>query len=153
MSYLLYVCLFVHSGVKHILCCVFLRLMYPMLPVSLDCPFWIAPSVFIPRYLVLIVLLDLWYSVVVFFSFFFRFLLIIVLFVLLRLTSSYYLSFFMVLSQLAFLSYESYISYIYRLLQTILKKMSRLIGEDFDEFSSFRKGVLFDLLHLDYLLG
>ena len=43
MSYLCYLCLFPHSGVQHILClffCVFfcLRLMYPMLPVSLDCP-------------------------------------------------------------------------------------------------------------------
>ena len=38
-----------HSGVQHILCCVFvlfLRLVYPMLPVSLYCPFLIAPSVF-----------------------------------------------------------------------------------------------------------
>ena len=38
--------MFVHSGVQHILYCVFLRLVYPMLPVSLDCPFFIAPSVF-----------------------------------------------------------------------------------------------------------
>ena len=56
MSNLCYLCLFVHSGVQHILCCmfalfffvlcilccqflwiVFLRLVYPMLPVSLDC--------------------------------------------------------------------------------------------------------------------
>ena len=44
MSYLRYLCLFAHSGVQHILCfCfVFLRLVYPMLPVSL----LIAPSVF-----------------------------------------------------------------------------------------------------------
>ena len=33
---------FAHSGVQHILCCVFLRLVYTMLPVSLDCPFLIA---------------------------------------------------------------------------------------------------------------
>ena len=32
-------------------CFVFLRLVYPMLPVSLDCPFWIAPSVFYNVYL------------------------------------------------------------------------------------------------------
>ena len=46
MSYLRYLCLFVHSGVQHILRCVFLRLVYPMSPVSLDCHFLIAPSVF-----------------------------------------------------------------------------------------------------------
>ena len=46
MSYLHYLCLFVHSGVKHILRCIFLRLAHTMLPVSLDCPFLIAPSVF-----------------------------------------------------------------------------------------------------------
>jgi hypothetical protein len=46
-----YVCLFAYSGVRHILrcvfvCFVFLRLVCPGLPVSLDCPFLIAPSVF-----------------------------------------------------------------------------------------------------------
>jgi hypothetical protein len=46
MSYLRYLCLFAYSGVQHILCCVFLRLVYPMLPVSLDSPCLIAPSVF-----------------------------------------------------------------------------------------------------------
>ena len=35
MSYLRYLCLFVYSGIQHILCCVFLRIVYPMLPVSL----------------------------------------------------------------------------------------------------------------------
>jgi hypothetical protein len=38
-----------YSGVQHIMCCfcfVFIRLVYPMLPVSLDCPFLIVPSVF-----------------------------------------------------------------------------------------------------------
>ena len=47
MSYLRYLCLFGYNGVQYILCCVFvfLRLVYPMLPVSLDCPFLIAPSV------------------------------------------------------------------------------------------------------------
>ena len=39
-------CLFAYNGVQHILCCVFLRLVYPMLPVSLDCPFLVAPLVF-----------------------------------------------------------------------------------------------------------
>jgi hypothetical protein len=43
MSYLCYLCLFAYSGAQHILRCVSrfvcLRLVYPMLPVSLDCPF------------------------------------------------------------------------------------------------------------------
>jgi hypothetical protein len=44
MSYLLYLCLFAHSGVHHIVCCVFVLFVsspfvYPILPVSLDCPF------------------------------------------------------------------------------------------------------------------
>jgi hypothetical protein len=57
MSYLCYLCLFVHSGSQHILCCVFvsfvfvLCLVYPMLPVSLDCLFLITPSVFSNVYL------------------------------------------------------------------------------------------------------
>ena len=44
-------CLFVHSGVKYILCSHFalfvfvLYLVYPMLPVSLHCPFLIAASI------------------------------------------------------------------------------------------------------------
>ena len=48
MSYLRYLCLFAHIGVQHTLgfCFVFLRLVYPMLPVSLDCLFSFAPSVF-----------------------------------------------------------------------------------------------------------
>ena len=43
-----YLCLSAHSGFQHILYCVFvcLRLVYPMLPVSLDCPLLIVPSVF-----------------------------------------------------------------------------------------------------------
>ena len=51
MSYLRYLCLFAYtcSGVQHIF--VFLRLVYPMLPVSLDCPFLIAPSVYYNIYL------------------------------------------------------------------------------------------------------
>ena len=52
MSYLRYLCLFAHSGVQHILCCVFvlfvfvLCFVYPMLSVSLDCPFLTALLVF-----------------------------------------------------------------------------------------------------------
>ena len=47
-------CLLTYSGVLHILCCVafcFLCLVYPMLPVSLDCLFLIASSVFSNFYL------------------------------------------------------------------------------------------------------
>jgi hypothetical protein len=55
MSYLCYLCLFAYSVVQQTLCCVyvlcFLRLVYPMLPVSLDFPFFIAPSVFSNVYL------------------------------------------------------------------------------------------------------
>ena len=48
MSYLRYLCLFAHSGVRLILCCVlfFFVLLLSMLPVSLDCPFLIAHLVF-----------------------------------------------------------------------------------------------------------
>ena len=46
VSCLRYLCLFVYSSVHHILCYVFLRLVYPLLQVSLDCPLFIAPSVF-----------------------------------------------------------------------------------------------------------
>jgi hypothetical protein len=52
VSYLHYLCLFAYSGVQHILRCGFfffvfvLCLVYPMLPVSLDCSFLIASSVF-----------------------------------------------------------------------------------------------------------
>ena len=50
MSYLRYLCVLAYSGVQHILCCVglcfvFLRLVCPILPISLDCPFSIAPSI------------------------------------------------------------------------------------------------------------
>ena len=49
--YLRYMYLFAYGGVKHILLCVFvffvtLRLLYPMLQVSNDCHFFIAPLVF-----------------------------------------------------------------------------------------------------------
>jgi hypothetical protein len=46
MSYFRYLCLFVYSGVQHMSC-----LVYPLLPVSLDCPSLIAPSVFSNVYL------------------------------------------------------------------------------------------------------
>ena len=62
MAYLRYLCVFAHSGVQHILCwsclflfvfffCFFLRLVYPMLPVFLDCLFVVASSVFSSVYL------------------------------------------------------------------------------------------------------
>jgi hypothetical protein len=46
-----FLCLFVHSGVQHISWCVvflfcFSSFCVPMVPVSLDCPFVIVPSVF-----------------------------------------------------------------------------------------------------------
>ena len=54
MSHLRYLSWLAHSGVQH-MCCVFcldcLRLVYPMFPVSLDCQFLIAPSVFSNDYL------------------------------------------------------------------------------------------------------
>jgi len=34
-------CLFAYSGIQHTLCCVFLRIVCPVLPVSLDCSFWL----------------------------------------------------------------------------------------------------------------
>jgi hypothetical protein len=48
MSYLRYLCLFVNSSVQHILCCVFVRLVCPILSFRfpLDCPLLITPSVF-----------------------------------------------------------------------------------------------------------
>ena len=46
MSYLRYLCLFVYSGVQHVLCCVFVLFFFVLLPVSPDCLFQIAPSVF-----------------------------------------------------------------------------------------------------------
>ena len=47
VSYLGYLCLLPFICIQNILCCVlvFLRLVYPMLPVSLDCPLLIAPSI------------------------------------------------------------------------------------------------------------
>jgi hypothetical protein len=48
MFYLCYLCSSSDSGIQNILCfcIVFLRLVYTMLPVSLDCPLLTAPSVF-----------------------------------------------------------------------------------------------------------
>jgi hypothetical protein len=37
MSYLRYLCLFSYSGVQHILCCVFRRLVYTTLVIGNDC--------------------------------------------------------------------------------------------------------------------
>jgi lipopolysaccharide export LptBFGC system permease protein LptF len=39
MSYLRHLCLFAHSGVYHILCCVFVLFFFVLLSVSLECPF------------------------------------------------------------------------------------------------------------------
>ena len=41
-----FLCLFAYSGVQHILCFVFLRIVYRMLQISLDNLFVIAPSIF-----------------------------------------------------------------------------------------------------------
>ena len=53
MFYLRYLCLLANSGVQCMLCYIFLRLLYPMLPVSLDWPLLIVPSVFSCVYLYL----------------------------------------------------------------------------------------------------
>jgi hypothetical protein len=60
MSYLRYLCLLGHRVVEQIYCCVFLRIVYSMLPVSLYCSFLIAPSVFSTVYISWIV--HLWLS-------------------------------------------------------------------------------------------
>jgi len=39
MSYLRFLCLFAHSGIQRILCCVFVLFVFVLLTVSLDCPF------------------------------------------------------------------------------------------------------------------
>jgi hypothetical protein len=51
MSYLRCLCLLTLSDVHHILCCVCLRIVCPVLPVSLGCSFFIAHSVFSNVYL------------------------------------------------------------------------------------------------------
>ena len=52
MPYVRYFCMFAHSGVQHILCCVFVLFFFVFVPyVSLDCPFLIALSVFSNVYL------------------------------------------------------------------------------------------------------
>jgi hypothetical protein len=57
MCYIRYLlCLLADNGVQHILCYVcfvWIRLLYPILPVFLDCSFLIAPSVFSNIYLLL----------------------------------------------------------------------------------------------------
>ena len=50
MSYLRYLCLFSHSGVQHILCCVFVLFFFVLLPVSLDCQYLTTPLVFLVVY-------------------------------------------------------------------------------------------------------
>ena len=45
MSYVRYMCLLADNGVQCILCFVFLRFVYPMLPFSLDCQFVFVSSV------------------------------------------------------------------------------------------------------------
>jgi hypothetical protein len=58
MSYLRYLCLLAHSGVQVILYCTLcfgcLSLVYPILSVSLDCPFLIDPSVLCNVYLIVL---------------------------------------------------------------------------------------------------
>jgi hypothetical protein len=58
MSYLCYLCLFAYSGVQpHIVLCFWLaclRLVCPLLPVSLDCQFVIAPSIFSNVYIAIV---------------------------------------------------------------------------------------------------
>jgi len=52
MSYLRYLCLFACSGVSFLFCVSSsMYLVYPVLPFSLDCPFFLAPSVFSNVYL------------------------------------------------------------------------------------------------------
>jgi hypothetical protein len=70
MSYLRYLCLFAYSGIQHILCCLLyssssvvlccarVRLVCPMLPVSVDCLFFIVPSVFSNVYFLLFDMVD-----------------------------------------------------------------------------------------------
>jgi hypothetical protein len=54
--------LFTVVSVQHILCFVFLHLVCPMLPVSLDRPFMIAPSVFSNVNFILIIHFDFAYT-------------------------------------------------------------------------------------------
>jgi hypothetical protein len=41
---MLFVVFVAYCGFQHILCCVFVLFFFVLLPVSLDCPFFIAPS-------------------------------------------------------------------------------------------------------------
>ena len=60
MSYLRYLSLFAHSGIQHILCCAVccVCLVCPMLPVSVDCPILIVPSIFSNVYFLLFDMVD-----------------------------------------------------------------------------------------------
>ena len=51
MSYLPYLCLFAHSGVQHMLCCVFILFFFPLLTLSLDCSFLLPFRYFLNVYL------------------------------------------------------------------------------------------------------
>ena len=51
MFYLRYLCLFTYNGFQYILSRVFVLFFFVLLPVSLECPFLIAPSVFSKDYL------------------------------------------------------------------------------------------------------
>jgi len=73
MSYLRYLCLSVYSGVQHTLWCVFVVFLFVLytMPVSLDCPLLIAPSVFSNVYLyvwlVSLIMVVLLYSIILFY--------------------------------------------------------------------------------------
>ena len=75
MLYLRYLCFIAYSSVQYILCCCFdfLRLVYHVLPISLDCLFLIAPSVFSNVYLQFLWIVYFWlphrYSLTLIYSF------------------------------------------------------------------------------------
>ena len=52
MPYLRYLCLLAHSGVQHIFVCLFFKFFCVLLPISLDCPFLVASSVFSNIYII-----------------------------------------------------------------------------------------------------
>ena len=58
MSYLRYLCLLMHSGVQHMLCCVvsFLRLVYPILTVFSGLSIYACPFGIVRYYIVELVL-------------------------------------------------------------------------------------------------
>jgi membrane glycosyltransferase len=51
MSYLRNFCLFAYGGIQSILCCVFALFAFVLCTISLDCPFFVALSVFSNVYL------------------------------------------------------------------------------------------------------